>query len=228
MNNEYLTQEQKRNKLTKTIGLWAVAAVVIVGGVWGVVKLAQMSPQPTTSNTGGIPGISDKDKSLGNADAKVQLIEYADFQCPACKAADPLIKQLLAEYPTQVRFAYRYFPLKTIHTTAMISAAAAEAASMQGKFWEMKTLLYTNQEAWAGQQNADQIFVGYAQQLNLDTAKFRQDMYSDAVQKKVQADYDEAGRLKLDHTPTFVVDGQVVANPSSYEGYKQLIENKLK
>ena len=90
--------------------------------------------------------VASDDHTTGPADAKVVLVEYADFQCPTCKAFDPIVTKISAEYSDRVKYIYRYFPLVQIHKNAIIAATAAEAAGKQGKFWEIKTKLFDNQK----------------------------------------------------------------------------------
>jgi protein-disulfide isomerase len=137
----------------------------------------------------------------------VTLVEFSDFQCPACSAVQPMLTQLLTKYQGKVKFVYRYFPLVSIHKNAQMSAQAAEAAGLQGKFWEMHDKLFITQTAWEGIADPKEIFVGYARDLGLDTTKFATDLVSAPVVDEVNADSAAATRYNLQGTPTFFVNG---------------------
>ena len=147
----------------------------------------------------------------GPANAPVTIEEYSDFQCPTCGRMHPVVKQLLARYPQQVRLVFRHYPLATIHKYARESARAAEAAGMQGKFWEMADLLYERQAEWSKAEPARPLFVRYAQQLGLDLGRFQQDIDSTGVAMRVVNDERRAVSRKLGGTPTFIVNGRELA-----------------
>ena len=144
----------------------------------------------------------------GPANAPVTIEEFSDFQCPTCGRMHPIVKQLLAKYPQQVRLVFRHYPLATIHKYARESARAAEAAGMQGKFWEMADLLYERQGEWSKAEPARPLFVKYAQQLGLDLGRFQQDIDSTAVAMRVVNDERRAVSRNFQGTPTFVVNGR--------------------
>lgn len=144
----------------------------------------------------------------GPANAPVTVEEFSDFQCPTCGRLHPVVKQLLAKYPQQVRLVFRHYPLATIHRNARESARAAEAASEQGKFWEMADLLYEKQAEWSKADPARPLFVQYAQQLGLDLGRFQQDIDSTAIAMRVVNDERRAVTRKLQGTPTFIVNGR--------------------
>lgn len=144
----------------------------------------------------------------GPANAPVTVEEFSDFQCPTCARMHPVVKQLLAKYPQQVRLVFRHYPLANIHAYAREAARASEAAGLQGKFWEMADLLYARQAEWSKAAPARPLFVGYAQQLGLDTARFQQDIDSTAVSMRVVNDERRAQSRRLQGTPTFVVNGR--------------------
>jgi protein-disulfide isomerase len=105
---------------------------------------------PSTEGNATIPNIVAQDDWVkGNKDSKVIVVEYSDFQCPACAAYFPMVEQVMDEYKDKVAFVYRHFPLTSIHPHAEPMARAAEAAGKQGKFWEMYELIFKNQNAWS-------------------------------------------------------------------------------
>lgn len=174
--------------------------------------------------------VSAADHVRGNPNATVTVIEYGDFQCPACGAYEPLLEQLQQEYEGRIAFVFRNFPLYQIHPNAQISSQAAEAAGLQGKYWEMHDLLYEKQNDWVNVANGSVVsdrFSGYAQSLGLDVAKFTSDINSAAVKEKVQADLTLGNQAAVDRTPTFFVNLTKIPNPQSLEAFKQVIDAAL-
>ena len=144
----------------------------------------------------------------GPAGAPVLLEEYSDFQCPTCGRMHPVIRELMAKYPSQLRVGFRHFPLQTIHRHARESARAAEAAGAQGRFWEMHDLLYEKQAEWSNAGVARPLFLQYAQSLGLDAARFQQDIDSSGVAMRVVEDERRALSLGLTGTPSFFINGR--------------------
>jgi protein-disulfide isomerase len=140
--------------------------------------------------------------SRGAPMAKVTIVEFSDFQCPHCGAAHPELVRMLREFEGNVRLVYRYFPLSN-HSRALPAARAAEAARLQGKFWEMHDLLFENQRTL---EDAD--LEKFAKQLGLDVAKFQADMRSDEVDKRVQSDRELGQKLGIEATPSFFINGR--------------------
>jgi protein-disulfide isomerase len=203
-----------------------LAALVIAGGIFGMVKLGAKNPADQTGSL--IDLTSSSDWSKGNKEAKIVLVEYSDFQCPACGAYYPLLKQLNQELSGEVQFVYRHFPLRQIHANAELAARAAEAAGRQGKFWEYHDLLFENQREWSEESRARDIFVRYAQSLDLDTGRFTNDMDSQEIKEKVDKDYASGVRSAVDATPTFFLNGKRIQNPRSYEEFRSVIEEAVK
>lgn len=164
----------------------------------------------------------------GLKDSKVTLLEYGDFQCPACKSYFPLIGQLEAEYGDRVAFQFRHFPLVQIHPNAFVGSRAAEAAGKQGKFFEMHDLLYENQETWSASSSPIPLLQSYAKQLNLNLDQFNTDMNSSAVADTINADVKSAQAVGATSTPTFVLNGKRIdKNPQSAEEFKKLLDEAL-
>ncbi len=202
-------------------------AYVVSGGAGGSGSGANANSTVAATT---VPAIAAADWTQGNKAAKVSVIEYGDFECPACGAYNPIVNQLIATYGSQVLFSFRNFPLYTIHPDAGISAQAAEAAGLQGKYWEMHELLYKNQLAWSVVDPSavvSKYFDGYAQQLGLDVKKFDQDITSSAVTNKIAADVASGNAAQIDHTPTFFVNNAQIANPASADAFKQVIDAAL-
>lgn len=171
--------------------------------------------------------IQANDHLKGNKEAKVIFIEYSDFQCPACAAYYPIIKEIVKIYQDKVLFVYRHFPLRQIHPNAQPAAQAAVAAGLQNKFWEMHDLIFERQKNWSEVKNPKDLFIQYAQELALDIEKFKLDLDSKEVKDKVNADYNSAISLRLNGTPTFFLNGQKLDLPLPLEKLKKLIDEKL-
>ena len=166
------------------------------------------------------PGVEATDQTRGNG--KTVLMEFSDYQCPACKAYYPLVEQLVKDEGDNITFVYRNFPLPQ-HGNAMTSARAAEAAGRQGKFWEMHNKIFENQDAWAEKNSSDAavIFQDYAKNLGLDLTRFNADYNDKTIQVKILNDYKSGVNLNVQGTPTFFVNGKKINNPTSLDGFKQ-------
>ncbi len=159
----------------------------------------------------------------------VVLLEYGDFQCPACGAYYPVIKQLEANYSTKVTFQFRSFPLVKLHPNAFAAHRAAEAAGIQGKFFEMHDKLYENQQSWSSASNPLIYFEDYATQLGLNVDQFRKDSASSMVNDIINADIKAGQDIKITATPTFVVDGNKLdQNPQDYASFAKLLDDAIK
>ena len=143
----------------------------------------------------------------GNPDAPVTLEEYGDFQCPPCGMFAAFLGQLEKEYDSRLRVVFRNFPLK-VHEHAREAALAAEAAGVQGHFWEMHDVLYREQEAWSKAPNVRELFESYAGTIGLDLDKFKKDMDGDKTRERVEADRQRGESLGIQTTPTLFINNQ--------------------
>jgi protein-disulfide isomerase len=165
--------------------------------------------------------ISTDDQPMkGNPAAPVTIIEFTDFQCPSCALAQPMLEKLAAEYGDRVRLVVRDFPLAQ-HEFAPKAAEAAEAARVQGKYWEYAALLFTNQQALSVDKLKE-----YATRVGLDRSKFDAMLDSGQFAEKIQRDLLEGTRLGVNSTPTIYINGRI-AGDRSYEGLKTAIEKAL-
>lgn len=172
--------------------------------------------------------VSDTDHVRGAAAGKVTMVEFGDFQCPACGAYEPLVRKVTQDNSTILKIVFRHFPLTQIHQNALLGAKAAEAAGVQGKFWEMHDKLYDNQQDWSTSLSARDLIIGYARSLGLDTVKFSNDLNSKAIEDKILAEYQEGVRLGVQGTPTFFVNGKMIQNPQSVEAFDAVIRAAAK
>jgi protein-disulfide isomerase len=151
----------------------------------------------------------------GDLTSKVTLVEYGDYECPVCESYFTTVQQVEEKYASQIKFQFRNLPLSQIHPNAIAGARAAEAADMQGKFWQMHDILYTaqNWEEWSTSSNPEPYFWTYASELGLNVNKFKTDFASVAVNNRIQADLTAFGKTgEQEATPTFFLNGKYVPN----------------
>ncbi|HEX9961859.1 MAG TPA: thioredoxin domain-containing protein [Pyrinomonadaceae bacterium] len=164
----------------------------------------------------------------GGQAAKVVIEEFADYQCPTCAASHPTVKQLQAAYGDRVKIIFRNFPLTQAHPKAYDAAVAAEAAGMQGKFWEMQEQLFTNQQFWSTAADHRKIFEEYAQKIGLDVQKFSADMAGMAAKSRVDADLQRARAIGVGSTPTFYINGKALPfEETEFNRFRQAIDVEL-
>ncbi len=200
--------------------------IVVVVGLVGVLMFTR--DNSSEGSSGSSSSAQPSNHTVGAGNKGVTLIEYGDFQCPACAAYYPVIKQIKAEYGDDIKFQFRHFPLVQIHPNAFIASRAAEAAGLQGKFFEMHDLLYENQQAWAGAADPTETFNSYAGQLDLDVDKFRADMNLASVGDVINADIKAAQEIGANSTPTFVLNGKKLdPNPEGVDDFKRLIDEEI-
>lgn len=204
--------------------MWLIIGTIIavfVGIVW-------VSGGKEPPEVGGGGGGKPPTHITGMQDTKVKLVEYSDFQCPACRAYYPMVEQVIEKYKDQISFEYRHYPLTTIHRNAFAAARASEAADKQGKFWEMYRLLFVNQSAWERSGSAQMTFEGYAKQLGLDVAQFKADFASSETNSAINASIAEFNRRGLPKsTPTFLLNNKKI-EPRSVGDFSKLISEELK
>lgn len=166
--------------------------------------------------------------SIGPVDAKVTIVEFSDFECPACQTAQPVVDQILSDYASKsARLIYREYPLQ-VHPYAYLAAQAAESAGLQGKFWEMHDELFKAFESSPTYVFDKDKALGIAKNLGLDLTKFGNDFDSDAVKALITKDQDDANAAGLDATPTFFINGTKFTGGLSLSQFEQEINSRLK
>lgn len=167
--------------------------------------------QPAAADSGDIG-----DHVFGSKDAKVVLVEYGDFQCPGCGSAHPIVKALSEKYQDQLAFVFRNFPLTSAHPNARAAAAAAEAAGLQGKYWQMHNTLFENQDDWSSASTSERggKFSNYAEQSGLNKSAFEATLSdkSASLNKKINFDIALGRKLNVSGTPTFYLNGTKMAD----------------
>ncbi|MBN1168569.1 thioredoxin domain-containing protein [Candidatus Woesebacteria bacterium] len=224
---EKLQETEKREKIKKLKSslMWVIALSL---AVFGGYKLIKWIYTPTVEVLSEPVEIAENDWVKGDRkNAKVTVIEYSDFQCPACEAYQPIVNRLAEEFSDSVRIVFRHFPLVSIHNNAFDAARAAEAAGKQNRFWEMHDKLFEDQDSWSEDNTPKDKFMNYASQLGLDLDRFEDDLSSKEIENKINLHIFQANQLGLNSTPTFIVNDKKIDNPQGYEALRSLIEQKL-
>lgn len=203
-----------------------IVALITVGGALGIIMLAvtkspgaDLSPVAVTLGSGEI--------WKGKEDASVVLVEYADFQCPACSAYAPLVEKITEEFGGRIKIVFRHFPLRQIHANADSASRAAQAAREQGKFWEMYDRLFQEQQTWSSSKNPVELFARYASDLGMDQERWKKDMEADGTKAKIEADVQSGFQARVPGTPTFFLQGRMIQNPKSYDDFRARILNAI-
>lgn len=218
--------------MKRTLPFLIIVAVLglALGSVWYLTKPSSTSPSPASQPTpsaaaqnpaptrpaqgtlgpfrAGIPG-AEPANTKGPANAPVQLEEFGDFECPPCGMFHPVLEEMVAEFPKELRVTFRHFPLPN-HQHALRAASSAEAAGLQGKFWQMHKLLYEHQKEWKEAFDVKSVFDGYAAQIGLDVDRFNRDVGSAQVQQRVVMDSRRGQSMGVNGTPTVFLNGREI------------------
>jgi protein-disulfide isomerase len=212
---------------------WAIVGVIVVVFA-GIVAV---NNNKKSNNTASSAAASNHVR--GDLTSKVTLVEYGDFECPVCEGYYPTMQQVQQKYNDTVKFQFRNLPLLQIHPNAFAGARAAEAASKQGKFWEMYDELYNsaNWNEWSTSSNAVPYFKAYAKAIKLNETQFEKDFSSSAVNNTVNADlsaFKKTGQEEA--TPSFFINGKYYANSNfvdssgtpSVDAFSKVLDSVLK
>lgn len=174
-----------------------------------------------------IAGATFKAQAQSEGEPSITIVEYSDYQCPACAYFHPIVEKLKDKYGDQINFEMRYFPLNS-HRYAALAARAAQAAKNQGKFREMHDLLFENQEQWSKSGNPGGIFVNYAEKIGLDIEQFKNELNAAETQKIVMEERREGRAKGVNSTPTFYIEGEQLNNlPRTFEQFDQIVQSYL-
>lgn len=210
------------NFTPKQIGIGIAGVVITLVLLYGAWKV---STKPVAAEKYSISR-NEKDHTLGNTNSKVMLVEYSDLQCPACKAFSPVINQLVKNNKDKMFFIYRHFPLQQ-HKNGRAAALASEAASKQGKFFEMHDIMFEHQSDWENSNKPQEIFTGYAKELKLNLDTFKKDLDAGDSNDKIDADMRTGVEYRITATPTFFLDGVKINLPGSLEEFQKLIDQEV-
>lgn len=206
-----------------------VSVLIAILGLGGLIFYNSATKTNLDKNNSADPAVllrSDSHQTT-SAPLKVNIVEFGDYQCPACGMAHPVIKELLKQYEGKVNFAFRNFPLSQ-HKNAVPAAKAAEAAAKQGKFWEMHDLLYTTQTQWEAVSDIKPVMVGYAKQLGLNEGQFTQDYDNAELAARIDKDREDGLKLGVNSTPTFFINNLQFNGTLTYKDFQTAIESELK
>lgn len=203
-----------------------VTVAILVGGIVFLGGKGASSSQTEVLKADTSLLVRDDSFKTATDSAKVTVVEFADFQCPACGAVFPTVKKIENEYSGRVSFVFRHFPLPQ-HKNGMPASLAAEAAGEQGKFWEMHDKLFVGQDKWSESGSAVDDFVSYASDLGLDIDKFKAALENKSFTSKIKRDQDDGYALGVNSTPTFFINGEKVTGALGYDEFKKKIDIQL-
>jgi len=212
----------RRRRLFRRLGLW----IGTLAGLCIIVFVLVIATDPESSGDGWLVDTPNAGEwSQGSPNAPVHLVVYSDFQCPLCANHHGYMKELMGEFSNDIRFTFRHFPLR-MHSNAELAAMATEAAGMQGKFWEMQDLIFRRQSKWSGRgrKAAEQVFVDYAGELDLNVRRYDHDMSTPDILLKIEDDYTNGKNSGVLGTPTYFLNGRkVLKTPRTYEDLRSLV-----
>lgn len=242
-----MAKEKKKSSIAPLIIIGIVLALAVGGFAWlystskspaantnaanGRANAANTSRPGSNIAANAPPGAAIGINSIGSPTAKVTIEEFADFQCPSCAVAHPVLKDVQAAFAgnNNVRFVFRHFPLP-IHDKSYDAAVAVEAAGMQGqsRFWAMMDQMMTNQQAWANNPNYRELWKQYAEKIGLDVPKWEQDTAGLASKGRVDLDIQRARGIGVGSTPSVYINGRLIPfSDVNVPTMRQLIEAEV-
>jgi len=202
--------------------IFTTVVVVLLGGLIAWTRITNPPIDVSGINNNSVIAASTQngniaDHTRGSEQNKLLLVEYGDYQCPSCGSVYANVNTLLKDYGDKFTLVFRNFPLTSIHSNAKAAAAVAEAAGLQGKFWEMHDKLYSNQSDWSslGATQRTTIFTGYATSLGLNVDTFNADLAGKSVSQKISFDVALGKAANVSATPTFFLNGEKIDDKTS-------------
>ena len=233
-----------KNEPKKSSGIPVVIIILVLVGVvvgaWFIYQSSRgQGAKPAGSPTPGAspakpaatvnpnaPQGATPPNMLGSPTASVTVEEFADFQCSACASAHPVVKEVQQIYGSKIKFVFRNYPLP-MHDKSYEAASLAEAAGLQGKFWQMQDQLFTNQQTWSTAPNYKEIWNGYAEKIGLDLQKLQADA-AGVAKSRVDTDISRAKALGVGSTPTIYINGQSIPYTEvNVPGLRRVIDAEL-
>lgn len=209
---------------TKFLGAILLITLLLIGG--SIFFFSKKETPPAIIGTATFNIDYNKGQKIGSDSAKLKLVEFSDYECPACAAVESVLKGIRINYPKDVQLIYRNFPL-TQHARSRQAATIAEAAADQGKFWEMHDQLLKIQSQWTGLTDANPFFLSLAKDLGIDPQKVNEALEKDIFKGKINEDIAEGERLGVTSTPSFFLNGHKVYL-QSFTDLNTAIEEELK
>jgi protein-disulfide isomerase len=209
-----------------SVGLWLGSSQSAPDG--SEPHKATFASQPPAPKASPAPG-AQPPHIRGNPEATVTIEEFGDFQCPPCALLDPEMRKIEVEYGARIRVIFRNYPLTKAHPHALDAARAAEAAALQGKYWEMHDMIYDKQNEWSVMPDARPTLLGFARRLGLDVERFTRDMDSRVVETRIINDLTRGESMGVKGTPTVFVNGREL--PYEYTtptGLRGAIDNAMR
>lgn len=206
-----------RQKLNENMPLIITIVVTVLIIAVGIGLLSLSSTDQLSSEEKEKILVRDDSQKAGKTDSDITLVEFSDFECPACATYYPELARVKETYSDRIQFVFRHYPLRSIHPLAQTAAEAAESAGAQQKFWEYHNILFEKQNEWSilNENEAQQKFITYAEEVGVeDLELFTFDIENDTYTAKVNADFDDAEKLNVQGTPTVFINGKRVANPT--------------
>ena len=205
---------------------WIIFGAICIGLIGGLIYLSNNNKanvddvsatdiQVASAENGNIA-----EHTYGNMDSKVILYEYADYQCPGCYSAYPIIKEVTEKYKDQIGYVFRNYPLTSSHPNALAAAAASESAGLEGKYWEMHNSLFTNRSNWInllGEERTE-YFASLATALGVDKEKFLSHLDDANVRKKINYDLALGQKAGVSGTPALYIGSKDVGNQKVLNG----------
>lgn len=200
---------------------WGLGILVLVAIIWAIVA---------ASDPVAVAFDDSDDPFQGSETASVVVREFSDFQCPACRSAEPLVAAINEEFGDKIKFVYKDYPLTGIHDRAYVAAIAAQCAMPENRFWAFHDRLFQNQSSWStmSEPDAKAVFAGYAGELGMNVDNFNSCLDSSETRAKVDQDMAEGNRNGVNATPTFFINDTRVQNVGlSLDSMKQMITAAL-
>ncbi|RKO19566.1 disulfide bond formation protein DsbA [Pseudarthrobacter phenanthrenivorans] len=208
------------------IAVWTILAAFLVTGVIWFAVFAANKPAPTAPAAAADAQLvrDDSHRVTSPATEKAQLVEFLDFECESCRAAEPLVQELKQEYGDRITFVHRYYPLPG-HANSGTAALAVEAAARQGKYEQMAARLFEAQPQWGEQQDSQAaLFRTYAEELRLDMNQYDTDVAAEETKERIRRDVADGKALGVTGTPTFFLDGKKLTLNSEAQ-FRQLLDD---
>ena len=220
----------KQQPASRAKGFYILLGLLVLAGVVFIGTMATKNSTPKIVTANVTPGPA-QGYLLGDANAPVQVIEFADFECPACGqfslVTEPDVRQRLVQTG---KVAYRYFdfPLP-MHRNTMAASLAAACANDQGKFWQMHDALFFNQPEWSSEETSDpmKFFANYAKQIGLDVTTWTQCVNDQKHLATILGNRDEGNRVGVNQTPTFMIGKRLVIGAIGYDEFRAHVDSAM-